>query len=63
MAASDGGAQAQATELETKQRLLLRDLEEKGISFYWFLVEKTIHKGLAVAAWTFRASMTSHDLA
>jgi hypothetical protein len=50
MAADDGGAQAQATEHEMKQRLFLRDLEEKGLPFYSLLVEQTIHRGLAVAA-------------
>jgi hypothetical protein len=48
--ATDGGAQAQATERETTQRFFLHDLEGKGVSFYSLSVEQTIHEALATAA-------------
>jgi hypothetical protein len=55
-------AQTQLTEHEMKQWLFLCDLEEKGIPFYSFSMEETIHGELAAAAWRSRTSMTSHDL-
>jgi hypothetical protein len=47
MAAGGGEAQTRATEREMTQRLFLRDLEGKGISFYSLLEEQKIHEGIA----------------
>jgi hypothetical protein len=55
-------AQTQLMEREMKQRLLLRDLEEKVIPFYSLSVEETIRRELAMAAWRSWTLTTSLDL-
>jgi hypothetical protein len=62
MAAIGEGAPACSTGHGARQRSCLHDIGEQGVSFYSLFAKQTVHRGLAVAAWSYWSSTMAHNL-